>query len=735
MNRNEILNSIRKNYPPYVGFCLFLIICFISAMFFVNLVVQRQRTLERINFLTRVRILAAAVDIDKVKALTGSVDDEIKPQYIRLRQQLSKVIESNPKMRYAYMMGMRDGQVIFLVENIETEEEEEGSNPGDIYYEASDELKDLFNKGDGLIEGPLADRWGTWVSALVPIRDDQTHETLAVLGLDIDADVWEEGISFHRSYAIALSAFFFSIIIVIFFFSQRHNMIALRMKISEERFRHVADSSGDWIWETDPNGLYTYCSRAVKDILGYEAREVIGKKYFYDFCLAEEKKIIQERAERQSRERVNFFHEIGNRQHRDGRMVILEIKGYALRHKDGRLLGYRGIDRDITEQRRIEEEIMNLAKFPLENPNQVLRIDQNGLILYANKASERFLKHWKRGIGETMPSDWIELTKDCLRLNQVKEFEITLSERVYAFAATPVKQSNYVNIYGSDITEKKKMQESLEENRLALEAANRDLEINEKALRSLLKDMEQANRELKETQDKLIQSEKMATVGTLSTGIAHEVKNPLAIILQGIERIEKDFNKSKTINQQYVTMVRDAAVRANKVVQALLKFSRSSKLEMETIDIHKVIDATVDLIASEASARNVEIICDYPEDDIYIPGDQILLQQVFLDLFKNAVDAMPEGGTLSVMTHLMTEEQEKRMKRMLIVKVADTGIGIAPEAMARVFDPFFTTKEVGEGTGLGLSTVYLILERHEATISVQSKQNEGTVFTLTFPLS
>ncbi len=166
-----------------------------------------------------------------------------------------------------------------------------------------------------------------------------------------------------------------------------------------------------------------------------------------------------------------------------------------------------------------------------------------------------------------------------------------------------------------------------------------------------------------------------------------------------------------------------------------MTFSRSSQLEIQTVQIHETIDAAILLIENRARLKNIRIRRDYSTAPFFINGDNILLEQVFFDLFTNAFDAMPNGGELTIISRLQDAQNDEKEKPKLIIDVQDTGTGIPPEHIVRIFDPFFTTKEPGKGTGLGLSTVYLILERHNGTIKVASQLEKGTTFTITLPVA
>ncbi|MFA5060337.1 MAG: ATP-binding protein [Candidatus Omnitrophota bacterium] len=610
-------------------YVLIILLCFLLSWFFVKFIGDHEKKTQKANFLSQVRILAAAVRNDSVQSLTGSENDLIKPEYLRLKEQMTQVVKANPTLRFAYLMGKKDDKVIFLVDG-EDPDSPDYSSPGEVYEEASTELRALFTGGDGFVEGPLTDRWGTWVSALIPLKDAETNDVIAVMGLDVDASTWERDIISQQIVAGVISFLFFWVFIISFFSVRQQKRMIRKLAISEERFRHMADGTGDWIWETNTDGMYMYSSHAVTDVLGYAPSEIVQKKYFYDFCFPEDREQAMQNVVKTREKGDLVIEEIGRRRHKDGHEVFLEVKGFAIHNSRGHIIGYRGVDRDITDL--------------------------------------------------------------------------------------------------------KKKERLIEENQKQLELANKILKDNQSALKGMVKDLEVANSEIKETQNQLIQTEKMAAVGVLASGVAHEIKNPLAVILQGIERLEKVLPEKGTKGFEYMTMVRNAAVRANKVVNALLKFARSSQLELKPINVRDVIEPAVLLIESTAKTNNVKVTCQYPPEDFFVMGDGVILQQVFFDLFANAIDAMPQGGEITVVGYPQTSSALHDAAEKFIIEVKDTGTGIDPEHLPFVFDPFFTTKEPGKGTGLGLSTVYLILERHQGSIHVESKQGQGTTFFIMLPM-
>ncbi len=266
---------------------------------------------------------------------------------------------------------------------------------------------------------------------------------------------------------------------------------------------------------------------------------------------------------------------------------------------------------------------------------------------------------------------------------------------------------------------------------IRLQARKKALEADVESLRALASDREKAFRRLQEDQRQIVQMEKMATLGTLAAGFAHEIKNPLAIIVQGLEQMERLCDGQVGPEpHRYLRIVRRAADRAEKIVTALLRYSRSSAMERKVVDLGAVLDAAVEMVGANPIFSRVRFHKEYAPLSKRIVGDPLMLQQVFVDLFLNAAQAMPEGGDIVLSLIPSSGDPEGDQ---LTVRVRDTGTGIPAEHLDRIFEPFFTTKEEGEGTGLGLSTVYLIVERHGGRIDVESRVGGGTTFIITWP--
>ncbi|HKO19365.1 MAG TPA: ATP-binding protein, partial [Acidobacteriaceae bacterium] len=224
-------------------------------------------------------------------------------------------------------------------------------------------------------------------------------------------------------------------------------------------------------------------------------------------------------------------------------------------------------------------------------------------------------------------------------------------------------------------------------------------------------------------------AEKMSSIGLLAAGVAHEVNTPLAVISSYTQMLAKHLQGDEK-RSAILEKITQQTFRASEIVNSLLNFSRTSGSEFQILDLNKVIQDTLTLLEHQFKTSRVHVESELYSQLPSIMGNSGKLQQVFLNLFLNAKDAMPNGGTLRVST---SNGDGVR------VMVSDTGSGIAPEHLNRIYDPFFTTKtKAGEGqrrgTGLGLSVTYGIIQEHAGKIQVSSRQGQGTTFALEFPM-
>ena len=259
----------------------------------------------------------------------------------------------------------------------------------------------------------------------------------------------------------------------------------------------------------------------------------------------------------------------------------------------------------------------------------------------------------------------------------------------------------------------------------------------EEMTRRLEEMVEERTRELKETHNKLLHQDKMASLGKLSASVVHEINNPIAGILNLImlqkRIIQEEFLEHREISRfsEYLNLMETETRRISQIVSNLLAFSRQSRMEMKSLNLNQLIDKTLLLSANLLKIDGVKVEKRLDPNLPDLVGSEDRLQQVFMNFISNAAEVMETngGGVLKIATEHSLKEGK------IFVSFKDTGTGIASENLSKVFEPFFTTKKKGKGVGLGLSVAYGIIQEHGGSIDVKSKLGKGTIFRIEFPLN
>ena len=257
-------------------------------------------------------------------------------------------------------------------------------------------------------------------------------------------------------------------------------------------------------------------------------------------------------------------------------------------------------------------------------------------------------------------------------------------------------------------------------------------------------DLRRLHEELKAAQMQLIQAEKMQSIGRLAAGVAHEVKNPLAILRMGADYLARTIDAADQAKADTAREMKDAVTRADKIICGLLDFAAPTELELCATELRPVIEEAWRLIRHELKGLPIRVIRDFKPELPRVWIDVQKIQQVLVNLFLNAIHAMPEGGELVMRTDLRTigpqevghdagSRQADRLRageEVVVIEVLDSGPGMSEETLARMFDPFFTTKPTGKGTGLGLTVTKSIVEMHGGAILIRNRKEGGAIVSI-----
>lgn len=465
------------------------------------------------------------------------------------------------------------------------------------------------------------------------------------------------------------------------------------LRDSEEHFRSLIENALDIIIVLNADATFRYSSPSMRN-LGYNSQELTGKSIF-DFVSTDDAGAVGRildaafQQEGQARKAEFLF------RHADGSWRVLEAIGKSI-HIESRAAGIVLNARDITERKQAEAAIEKLAAFPRLHPNPVFELSASGQLNYWNHAAQEMARMANQSPAEILPPDIAQVVETCLRTGKSNlRRETAVANCIFSWSFFPIIPNQLVHCYALDITE-----------RLNLEA-------------------------------QLRQSQKMESVGQLAAGIAHDFNNVLTII-QGYAKmlLDKELDRETHDSLEQVSV---AADRATNLTRQLLLFSRKQVMQVQDVDLNEIVSDVTKLLR-RVLREDVTLHFNYSPNLPLIQADAGMIEQIILNLAVNARDALPEGGTLTVgtdsveinSTHMQINPEAKP-GRYVCLRISDTGTGIDPAILPHIFEPFFTTKEVGKGTGLGLATVYGIVQQHRGWIEVLTQKGRGTTFRVFLP--
>ena len=486
-----------------------------------------------------------------------------------------------------------------------------------------------------------------------------------------------------------------------------------KLKASQEDFKRLFENMPTGVFFSSTEGKFLNANRALLDMLGYDSKDEflnidIAKDLYVRPQDRQKFKKLVERHGRVIDYEVEF-------KRKDGRTVPVLLTGHVRYDKKGNVIGYEGLNIDISRRKLMERQLKEahdfINKIIQSSPNAIMAADIKGNILIWNRAAEETLGYTATNVIGKMNIDRIYPEGTARKVMQmVRSPEHGGVGRLKAYPMVYVRHDGTVVegnlsaalIYDADGKE------------IATVGSFVDL-----------KERLEMERALRRTQEQLLQSEKLAAMGRLTSQVAHELNNPLYGIMNTLELLKTEISPQSK-RRKVLEMALSETVRLSDMLRKMLSFSKPDQQEKQAVDLNTALDEILLLHEKQLQENDIKIKTSFSEGIPEINASKDQLRQVFLNLVANARDAMPDGGTLSVTT--AADDENVR------IEIADTGSGIEEEHLKKIFDSFFTTKDSVKGVGLGLSVCYGFIKDHGGDIDVKSKVDSGTTFTITFPI-
>ncbi len=493
-----------------------------------------------------------------------------------------------------------------------------------------------------------------------------------------------------------------------------------KLKKAHDFQTNLIQTSTDAIIANDREGNIIISNKSAENIFGYTQEELskIHVTQFYKEGEAKNiKKMIYGPEYGGPGRLVNYKVEIVDKYEQ----IIPILLSAALLYEEGQEVATVGYFKDMRELKRLQQELHTLFEFEhnliQSSIDAIIASDSDGSIIVFNQQAEKLLGYsayemiMKMSFNDLFPPAMLEeLRKELVSdeyggENRLLLFETYMTNKtgdkipVQLSATVMFDQGEEIGMVGffRDLREIRKLEQQFDD------------------------------------QTRLLHEHKMISLGRLSASVVHELNNPLAGILNYVRLMLKIIKrgsldqKNQEKFQRHLTLVESETHRCSKIVSNLLAFSRKSELQLNDMNINELLDKCIQLSQHKLMLQNIQIKIDLDPDTPMVLGDFNQIQQCVINLIFNAIDAMSDGGTLTIISSFDPD------KEMVEIKVADTGYGIADEDLHQIFDPFYSTKTEGQGLGLGLSVVYGIIDRHKGTITVESELGKGTVFIISLP--
>lgn len=487
-----------------------------------------------------------------------------------------------------------------------------------------------------------------------------------------------------------------------------------KLRESEEKFRNLFERVRHGLFISSRGGKFLDCNQALMEMAGYEDKEEflnidIAKDLYVN---PEDRKKFQKLIEEQGYVKdleVEF-------KKKKGEMITVLLTAHAKRDEKGKIIGYEGINTDISDRKRMERELKEANEFLMnlieDSVDGIIVTNMKGDILIFNKGAENILGY---------------KTEEVVgKMNIRSVYPPGVAKEVMEKLKSP-DYGGVGKLTSFPIAHRRKDGELIEGDLSA--SLIYDEEGKEIASVGIFKDLRERlriERELREMQQALLQSEKLAAMGRLTSQIAHELNNPIYGIMNTLELLKTEIppeSKRRRILELSLSEIQ----RLAEMLRNMLSFSKPEEEKRRPVKINELVEGILMVMERQMRESNIKVETYFDETLPEVMASTNQMRQVMLNLLKNAKEAMPKGGSLTVRT--------SREDHKVVVAIQDTGVGIPEELRDKIFEAFFTTKQKVKGVGLGLSVCYGIIKDHGGEIRVESEVDKGTTFTILLPMS
>jgi len=486
-----------------------------------------------------------------------------------------------------------------------------------------------------------------------------------------------------------------------------------KLKTSEEDYKRLFENVRCGIYVSSKEGKFLNANTGLLDMLGYKTKEEFLKiDIAKDLYLRpEDRRKWQEMIERDG---YVIDYEVDFKR-KDGSPISVLHTADVRYDQQGNVIGYEGINVDQSQRKKTEKELREaldfLDKIIKSSPNAIMATDMKGNIIVWNSAAEETLGYkaeeviGKMNIREIYPEG---MAKKVMKMMRSPEYGGVGQCKSYPMVH--VRQDG------------KTIDGNLSA-RIVYDAQGK--EIASVGIFVDLKERLDMERKLRETQEKLLQSEKLAAMGRLTSQIAHELNNPLYGIMNTLELLKTEISPESK-RRKILDMALSETVRLTDLLRKMLRFSKPDEEKKQATDVNVILDEILLLVGKQLQENSIRISTDFADNLEKVFASRNQLRQVFLNMIANARDAMPDEGTLTIKTFSKMDN--------VYIKITDTGIGIKEENINKIFDDFFTTKNSVKDVGLGLSVCYGFIKEHGGDIRVSSEWGSGTTFIIRLPI-